>query len=391
MSRSEVGLYPINGRHYPGNSSIVDYGLGLNESIMRYSLEEAARGIVREFKRQGKILSQQQAIEIGHQARSAILKSAADKGTQLHTHAYNLINKKSEYNAENDDPYYQGLFLWLKQHDVQPVLMEKLLWDEIEGYAGRLDFFGYVDGRLRLMDFKSNRTIQPKMGLQLAGYKHLLESWGYIEKDAPLEMVILHLTPGIAYEIPFFETWETYKALKKMFWWKFYRYKPDTYLRSPEGAVEDELAQTKQNPGLSEIFRLSAESHQKKEARSSEELKTSQEQQFAQDSNIQGRQFRQAEWDSSPNISETEDETTPPFVNTYPGQEDKQLRETAVELSQLVPLTEKRRRGRPRKDQAANTSLHTEETQPQTPDEMELDPKHLHPPRLNREFLERAA
>lgn len=168
MPKSEVGLYPINGRHYPGNSSIVDYGLGLNESILRYSLEEAARGIVREFKRQGKILSQKDAIEIGHQTRARLLKIAADKGTKLHTHAYDLITGKAGYDEGKDDPYYQGLYLWLRQHDIQPVLMEKLLWDEVEEFAGRLDFFGYVDGKLRLMDFKSNRTIQPKMGLQLA-------------------------------------------------------------------------------------------------------------------------------------------------------------------------------------------------------------------------------
>jgi len=339
---------------------------------MRYSLEEAARGIVREFKRQGKILSQQQAIEIGHNARAAILKKAGDKGTELHTHAYNLINKKSEYNAENDDPYYQGLYLWLKQHDVQPVLMEKLLWDEIEGYAGRLDFFGYVDGRLRLMDFKSNRTIQPKMGLQLVGYKHLLESWGYIEKDAPLEMVILHLTPGIAYEVPFFETWETYKALKKMFWWKFYRYKPETYLRSPEGAVEQEL-------------------EQKKEARSSEELKTSQEQKFAQDSVFQGRQSRQAVQGISATIFEPKCPECHDIVSFCHCREDKPLPEITVGLSQPV-----RKRGRPRKvkpheNPSANTSSRIEDSQPRSPDEMELDPKHLHPTRLKREFLERAA
>lgn len=354
MSKPEVGLYPINGRHYPGNSSIVDYGLGLNESIMRYSLEEAARGIVREFKRQGRILSQADAIAIGHHARAAILKSAADKGTQLHTHAYNLINKKSQYNAELDDPYYQGLYLWLKQHDVQPVLMEKLLWDEIEGYAGRLDFFGYVDGKLRLMDFKSNRTIQPKMGLQLIGYKHLLEAHGYIEKDAPLEMVILHLTPGIAYEIPFFETWETYKALKKMFWWKFYRYKPETYLRSPEGAIEEEFAQ-------------------KKEA--SNEFKTSQEQQSVQHSDVQGHQFPQAGWDISPTTFPTEDELNQQFSQPYLGRGDRQPHETTAGLSQPVVPIQKRPRGRPRKDQAASTSLHTAETRQRIPaEEVELNP-----------------
>ncbi len=283
--RPEVGFYPIQGRNYPGNSSIVDYGLGINEAIVKFSLEEAARGIVREFKNKEKILSQKEAIEIAHKTRATLLKRAGDAGTLLHTHAYNLINKISEFDNANDDPFYQGLYYWLRQHDVRPILMEKLLYDEIEGYAGRLDFFGYVDGRLRLMDFKSNRTIQPKMGLQLAGYKHLLETWGYIEPNAPLEMVILHLTPGIAYEVPFFETWENYKNLKKMFWWKFYRYKPDVYYRSPEGAAAEEI-----------------NADAKKEVPA--EAKTSREQQSAQETNVQGHQSLRVRADILPILDE---------------------------------------------------------------------------------------
>jgi hypothetical protein len=63
-------------------------------------------------------------------------------------------------------------------------------------------------------------------------------------------------------------------------------------------------------------------------------------------------------------------------------------REITAGLSQPVQEIQKRPRGRPRKDPSANISSRKADSRPQIPpEEEELNPKHLHPTRLNASFL----
>lgn len=351
--RPEVGLYPINGKFLPGNSSVVDYGLGIQDGLVGWIVKQASIGIAREYKKQKKFLTQKEAIDVAHETRHGILTTAGALGTKQHTNAYNLINGLEVGVSPEEDAYYRAFFNWYKEHDVRPLMMEKLLWDEVDQFAGRFDFYGYVDGKLTLMDFKTNNNVHPKMGLQLAGYKHLLEVNQF---EVPEQTLILHIRPGMAYTIPFCESYEAHKNVQKVFWWKFYRYKPATYIRSTQDAVEKSI---KKGPSEDSPVRpqtLAVESP-------------------VPSSEVRGRPLRPEEEELSPNFSEKEEQESSLSVRIYPGQEDTASPSLSDPSSPPV-----RKRGRPRKVRplqvpSDETSLHRVDFQQGIPpEEVELDP-----------------
>jgi hypothetical protein len=68
---------------------------------------------------------------------------------------------------------------WEKQHDVRPTLVEVSMVSEVFRFGGTVDFYGEIDGRLELGDYKTGNGIYPEMWYQLAGYGMLLAEHGH--------------------------------------------------------------------------------------------------------------------------------------------------------------------------------------------------------------------
>lgn len=114
---------------------------------------------------------------------------AAERGTLLHGYL--------EYALSNDDPgdgfplpdaysgYIDAINLFLAEHELEPMLIEKMLVSEDEFvFAGTPDYVGLFDGELVILDWKFVSQVQKtKIGAQLNGYKILCENNGiYPEK-----------------------------------------------------------------------------------------------------------------------------------------------------------------------------------------------------------------
>lgn len=63
---------------------------------------------------------------------------------------------------------------WKSKHEIIPIALELPLVSELYRYGGRCDFFGKIDGRLNLVDFKTGKAIYPEHFIQLSGYAPLL-------------------------------------------------------------------------------------------------------------------------------------------------------------------------------------------------------------------------
>ncbi|MDP2363700.1 MAG: hypothetical protein Q8M94_08015 [Ignavibacteria bacterium] len=63
---------------------------------------------------------------------------------------------------------------WAKGHKVEPIMVETPLISEQYQFGGTIDFFGNVDGRPTLVDFKTGKALYPEFFYQLAGYGQLL-------------------------------------------------------------------------------------------------------------------------------------------------------------------------------------------------------------------------
>jgi hypothetical protein len=79
---------------------------------------------------------------------------------------------------------------WAKDRDIKPVLMEVPMVSETFRYGGKFDFYGTIDGRLTVADFKTGSGIWPEHFHQLAAYGHLLVENGH---DKPMDYLVINI------------------------------------------------------------------------------------------------------------------------------------------------------------------------------------------------------
>ena len=68
---------------------------------------------------------------------------------------------------------------WLRDHKLEPILMETPLVSEKHKFGGTPDYYGMVDSKLTLLDFKTSKEIYPENFYQLAAYRMLLAEHQY--------------------------------------------------------------------------------------------------------------------------------------------------------------------------------------------------------------------
>jgi len=73
--------------------------------------------------------------------------------------------------------YLNSFLEWKRTHTVQPIFMERQF--VTTDYGGTVDFYGIVDLKKTILDFKTSKKVYPTMFLQLAAYCIMLEEQGY--------------------------------------------------------------------------------------------------------------------------------------------------------------------------------------------------------------------
>ncbi len=68
---------------------------------------------------------------------------------------------------------------WLSGHKVKPILMETPLVSETHSFGGTPDFYGLLDRKKTLIDFKTSSGVYLEHFCQLAAYMKLLEEHGH--------------------------------------------------------------------------------------------------------------------------------------------------------------------------------------------------------------------
>lgn len=113
-----------------------------------------------------------------------VLDNAAAFGTQIHEmiSAY-LLGKMYIY--INDGRFdlkelygsLSAFMKWYKSNDIEVIFSEKQF--STDTYGGTVDFYGKVNGKCTIIDFKTSKKIRLTMFIQLALYTILLERHGY--------------------------------------------------------------------------------------------------------------------------------------------------------------------------------------------------------------------
>ena len=117
--------------------------------------------------------------------------NAADIGTLAHYLIMCYLKGEepdtSEYSEQDIDKAENCVLKfheWARDKTIEPIIVEGSLVSKEHRFGGTIDFYGYVNSELTLVDFKTGKALYLDMFGQLAGYEHLL-----IENSYPVESV----------------------------------------------------------------------------------------------------------------------------------------------------------------------------------------------------------
>lgn len=141
--------------------------------------------------------------------QSAAFKSrdkAADVGSDVHALCEALAGERDmpSYSADAR-PFVDQFLKAVSAADIEPVEVERSVWNETWCYGGTFDLYAYVAGVPTLVDLKTGKGVYKEAAWQLAG---LNACEGYCSDGGPFRpaerLAVLHLTP---------EAWSLHEVL----------------------------------------------------------------------------------------------------------------------------------------------------------------------------------
>lgn len=124
-----------------------------------------------------------------------VLEKSSILGTQVHKIIECYLLKKYYIYADIEDKitkndiikHFNCFVNWTKNHNIDPIFMEKKFCSKL--FGGTVDFYGNVDGKLTILDFKTSKKLYPTMFLQLGAYTYMLEEKGYVVEKVAIVIV----------------------------------------------------------------------------------------------------------------------------------------------------------------------------------------------------------
>ncbi len=150
----------------------------------------------------------------------------ADIGTLAHKMVLADIKGEkvdtSEYSKEQIDQAENSFLSWLewrKGKELEPIIMETPLVSEEFSFGGTLDYYGYLDNTLVLMDYKTGGIYQEAY-IQVCSYRQLLVENGYPPIDKAIVLGIPRTEDEDFKEITytnFDNGWRIFKRLNEIY------------------------------------------------------------------------------------------------------------------------------------------------------------------------------
>lgn len=188
------------GTEVPGVSAIVD--MMPKKALTPWAAKLAAEYAVDNINEVNGLLSEKdgrvKAIDKIKNASSRFASHAAQEGTAVHHYAETVAIAVKENTKPKADrmppgimPYLKNYVRFLKEFDVEPVMLETVVWNETIGYAGRIDMacrLRTISNDLVIVDTKSGASgVWDSVSLQQTAYRYA-ESWWDEENDKFLPM-----------------------------------------------------------------------------------------------------------------------------------------------------------------------------------------------------------
>jgi genome maintenance exonuclease 1 len=137
---------------------------------------------------------------VGIEEANRITRKATARGTDFHLVCQDYLENK-ELIWENYQPLTKFMF-----HHAKPYLdkinnihaIERTLYSEYLGIAGRVDCIAEYEGELAVIDFKTSEKIKPEEWLENYFVQEMFYAAAYYEltKIAPVKLITIMVTPG---------------------------------------------------------------------------------------------------------------------------------------------------------------------------------------------------
>lgn len=108
------------------------------------------------------------------------IAAATERGTVMHDYIERRLRGEDPADIEIPEeywPYAEGVELFLEEHVLRPIYIEKAWYGEVDGltYAGTTDFYGMVNHVEMVLDWKFvSQVDKHKVAAQLGAYARLL-------------------------------------------------------------------------------------------------------------------------------------------------------------------------------------------------------------------------
>jgi len=131
-------------------------------------------------------------------------KTVSQKALDIGSEVHGLIENYLTYTLTHGDGWtwpdnmgvevenaFRAFWNWSIDNDLKPISLEQTVYGD--GWAGTLDFYGYFDGKLYVIDWKSSKAHYPEMRYQVAAYRWAIYNKTYEVKDLPKGCGVLRL------------------------------------------------------------------------------------------------------------------------------------------------------------------------------------------------------
>jgi len=163
--------YYLGDRKLDGVTSIISGGLP-KPALVKWAANCAAELAVNDWERLGELPVADRLKELSG-APNAMRDAAAVRGTRVHALADKLANGEEVAVPEDLAGHVDACVRFLDEWDAETVFAECPVYHEKYLYAGTFDLVARIDGKLWLLDWKTNRSGPfGDVAFQLAAYRY---------------------------------------------------------------------------------------------------------------------------------------------------------------------------------------------------------------------------
>lgn len=175
-----VGLYRDDKHNYywnagpkmPGVTHAIDPADD-KEGLIRWGKTEVAACAIRNFDFLQELIARggaEAAIKWVAGIPDYQRDTAADIGTAVHIMAEKIARGHEHEIAEEHRPFAEAYARFLRDYQPDFETLEQKVCNLTHSYGGTYDAIARINGKRTIIDYKTSKTLQPKIALQLAAY-----------------------------------------------------------------------------------------------------------------------------------------------------------------------------------------------------------------------------